>query len=165
MVRGLIGLAAALWSGQAAAQTTDFGIRVVGGSADSAPIRSEARPSLHRASWNSSFSLAAAASLASRFGRVTSTHRSPEHNRRVGGARNSWHLAGRAIDIARAPGVSHAEIAAAFRAAGYHLIESLDEGDHTHLAFGFGLAPRTFTPTLREPQTAPTTFAFRVVSR
>jgi hypothetical protein len=68
---------------------------------------------------------------------VTSTRRSPEHNRRVGGVRNSFHLSGRAIDIARRSGVSHATIAAAYRSAGYHLVESLDEGDHSHFAFGW----------------------------
>ena len=52
--------------------------------------------------------------------------------------RNSYHLVGRAIDIARAPGVSHAVIDAAYRRAGYHIIESLDEGDHSHFAFGTG---------------------------
>jgi hypothetical protein len=67
---------------------------------------------------------------------VTSTYRSPERNRRVGGVRNSFHLSGRAIDIARRPGVSHSAIAAAYRSAGYHLAESLDEGDHSHFAFG-----------------------------
>jgi hypothetical protein len=76
--------------------------------------------------------------LGSRFGRVTSTLRSTARNRAVGGVRNSWHLSGRAIDIARAPGVRHAQIAAAYRAAGYQLIESLDEGDHSHLAFAAG---------------------------
>jgi hypothetical protein len=69
---------------------------------------------------------------------VTSTYRSPQHNRAVGGVPNSYHLRGRAIDIARRPGVSHWQIAAAFRKAGYQLIESLDEGDHSHFAFGFG---------------------------
>jgi len=67
---------------------------------------------------------------------VTSTFRSAAHNRRVGGVANSYHLRGRAIDIARRPGVSHWQIAAAFRAAGYNLLESLDEGDHSHFAFG-----------------------------
>ena len=67
---------------------------------------------------------------------MTSTIRSVAHNRAVGGVRNSWHLSGRAIDIARRPGVTHAQIAAAFRNAGYYLIESLDEGDHSHFAFG-----------------------------
>ena len=76
--------------------------------------------------------------IGSSWGRVTSTYRSPQHNRRVGGVRNSWHMHGRAIDIARKPGVSHSQIAAAFRNAGYRLIESLDEGDHSHFAFAFG---------------------------
>jgi hypothetical protein len=67
----------------------------------------------------------------------------------VGGVRNSWHLQGRAIDIARRPGVSHAEIAAAFRLAGYTLIESLDEGDHSHFAFGSGA---TATPRRSGPR-------------
>lgn len=49
---------------------------------------------------------------------------------------NSYHLSGRAIDIARRPGVRHSEIESAYRAAGYRLIESLDEGDHSHFAFG-----------------------------
>ena len=42
----------------------------------------------------------------------------------------------KAIDIARRPGVSHAQIAAAYRNAGFSLAESLDEGDHSHFAFG-----------------------------
>lgn len=82
--------------------------------------------------------LSGAANIGSQWGRVTSTYRTPQHNRRVGGVRNSYHLSGRAIDIARRPGVSHSQIASAFRNAGYHLIESLDEGDHSHFAFGFG---------------------------
>jgi hypothetical protein len=56
---------------------------------------------------------------------------------------NSYHLQGRAIDIARRPGVSHAQIAAVLRAAGYNLIESLDEGDHSHFAFGSATNPRS----------------------
>lgn len=85
--------------------------------------------------------IAAAARIGSQWGRVTSTLRSAEHNRRVGGVRNSYHLLGRAIDIARRPGVHHYQVAAALRAAGYILIESLDEGDHSHFAFGNGYAP------------------------
>jgi hypothetical protein len=53
----------------------------------------------------------------------------------VGGAAHSYHLVGRAIDIVRAPGVRHADIENALREAGYRLIESLDEGDHSHFAF------------------------------
>ena len=74
--------------------------------------------------------------IGSQWGQVTSTYRSPEHNRRVGGVANSYHLRGRAIDIARRPGVAHWQIAAAYRTAGYSLAESLDEGDHSHFAFG-----------------------------
>jgi hypothetical protein len=66
----------------------------------------------------------------------------------VGGVRNSWHLRGRAIAIARRTGVSHAAIAAAFRAAGYTLIESLDEGDHSHFAFGGARSSRPDSPAL-----------------
>jgi Peptidase M15 len=58
-----------------------------------------------------------------------------ERNRLVGGVPNSYHLAGRAIDIARRPGVTHDQIATALRRAGYNLVESLDEGDHSHFAF------------------------------
>jgi hypothetical protein len=91
--------------------------------------------------------LASAADLGSKWGIVTSLKRTPERNRAVGGAPNSFHLFGRAIDIARRPGVRHADIEAAFRKAGYVLIESLDEGDHSHFAFGLGgAAPRTITP-------------------
>ena len=82
--------------------------------------------------------LSSAASIGAEWGIVTSLLRSPAHNRAVGGAPNSFHLYGRAIDIARRPGVRHAEIEAAYRQAGYQLVESLDEGDHSHFAFGFG---------------------------
>jgi hypothetical protein len=74
--------------------------------------------------------------LAAAYGAITSTWRSVAHNRAVGGVSNSYHLQGRAIDIARKPGVTHRQIEAALRTAGYSLIESLDEGDHSHFAFG-----------------------------
>jgi hypothetical protein len=76
-----------------------------------------------------------AARLAAVFGTVTSIHRTVERNRLVGGFPNSYHLTGRAIDVARRPGVTHDQIATALRRAGYNLIESLDEGDHSHFAF------------------------------
>lgn len=81
---------------------------------------------------------ASAARLAAVFGTVTSIHRTVERNRLVGGVPNSYHLSGRAIDVARRPGVTHAQIAATLRNAGYNLVESLDEGDHSHFAFSFG---------------------------
>ena len=79
---------------------------------------------------------AGAAKLAAVFGTITSTFRSVAHNREVGGVPNSYHLLGRAIDVVRRPGVTHHQIDAALRSAGYSLIESLDEGDHSHFAFG-----------------------------
>lgn len=85
--------------------------------------------------------------IGGKWGRVTSVHRTPAHNRRVGGVPNSYHLSGRAIDVARRPGVSHAQVAAALRAAGHNLVESLDEGDHSHFAFGRpGERPRPAAP-------------------
>ena len=128
-----------------AAQATDFGIRVVGG----APSSVEPATFTPSTIVTSATGLRPAAAIGARWGRVTSTYRTPAHNRAVGGVRNSWHLQGRAIDIARRPGVSHAEIAAAFRLAGYTLIESLDEGDHSHFAFGSGA---TATPRRSGPR-------------
>ena len=140
-----------------ASAETDFGIRTLSGERiivrvgehpkvgqrDSSSVQARvAHEAPSGASWarlkGGSGNLSAAAGMGSRWGRVTSTYRTPKHNRRVGGVRNSYHLSGRAIDIARRPGVSHAQIAAAFRNAGYQLIESLDEGDHSHFAFAFG---------------------------
>jgi hypothetical protein len=88
-----------------------------------------------------------AARLAAVFGTVTSIHRTVERNRLVGGVPNSFHLSGRAIDVARRPGVTHDQIAAALRRAGYNLVESLDEGDHSHFAF----APATASVAALQP--------------
>jgi hypothetical protein len=86
--------------------------------------------------------------VASAFGITTSIRRSVEHNRRVGGASNSYHLLGQALDVSRFPGVSHKAIDAALRRAGYLLIESIDEIDHSHFAFlplASPPAPSTFS--------------------
>ena len=98
---------------------------------------------------------ASAARLAAAFGTVTSIHRTVERNRLVGGVPNSFHLSGRAIDVARKPGVSHDQIATALRRAGYSLIESLDEGDHSH--FAFGPAPTTSVASLPPGKAFPDT--------
>jgi hypothetical protein len=87
-----------------------------------------------------------AAAIASAYGAITSTYRTPAHNRAVGGVANSYHLHGRAIDVARKPGVSHWQIAAALQKAGFVMIESLDEGDHSH--FAFATTPAAATPPL-----------------
>jgi hypothetical protein len=80
--------------------------------------------------------VARAAAIAASYGAITSIYRSVGHNRDVGGVVNSYHLKGRAIDIARRPGVTHGQIAEALHRAGLAMIESLDEGDHSHFAFG-----------------------------
>lgn len=134
MLAVLLTLSANLAVGNA--QGTDFGVRQVGASSSSLA----AAPSPLPGSSATLVSLRAAAALGLRWGRVTSTYRSPEHNRRVGGVPRSFHLSGRAIDIARRPGVSHGAVEAAYRNAGYHILESLDEGDHSHIAFDFAPA-------------------------
>jgi len=119
----------------AATPSTDFAIRTPSQSVVLTPIVQEGGPT--RATNRAARPITgSAAAIGARWGRVTSTYRSPERNRRVGGVTNSYHLSGRAIDIARRGGVRHAEIEAAYRSAGYRLIESLDEGDHSHFAFG-----------------------------
>ena len=156
MTRFAIGLF--LLSGTSVAHAqTDFGVRTVSGERGVVSVRTHQKVSQQQFTGQTAVArepagssatytplgrgrgdLRAAASIGASWGRVTSTYRSPQHNRRVGGVRNSWHMHGRAIDIARKPGVSHSQIAAAFRNAGYRLIESLDEGDHSHFAFAFG---------------------------
>jgi hypothetical protein len=131
-----------------AAQPTDFGIRSVHGQ------RPPALPKLVAASRRiadsppagRTFDLQLAVRAASSWGLVTSTKRSVQRNRAVGGAVNSYHLSGRAIDVARRAGVRHLDVELAFRKAGFDLIESIDEGDHSHFAF------RTALGSVREPR-------------
>ena len=158
MARFAIGMLLLCGASAAHAQATDFGIRSVNGGRTVVTVgvapKAQARPDgsieasaprSSSASWtplrSSSASLNSAARIGAQWGRVTSTWRSVAHNRAVGGVPNSFHLRGRAIDIARRPGVTHSMIAASFRNAGYQLVESLDEGDHSHFAFSFGGAP------------------------
>ena len=134
MLRAAGALILLAWGSTAGAAETDFGIRELGKkvlSSEPATAGTWGMNSSGRA-----VEMGDVKQIGARWGQVTSTYRSPAHNRRVGGVANSYHLSNRAIDIARRPGVSHAQIAAAFRNAGYSLAESLDEGDHSHFAFG-----------------------------
>ena len=143
----------------AAPEQTDWGIRALGSepSAPAPELADEPASNASNTTWtpiSRGINMSTIRSIGTRWGRVTSTYRSPGHNRRVGGVANSYHLRNRAIDIARRAGVSHWQIAAAYRAAGYNLVESLDEGDHSHFAFGSGAsAPRrkwVFAPAAKE---------------
>lgn len=85
------------------------------------------------------------------YGVVTSTFRTVAHNKAVGGVPNSYHLLDQAIDLARRPGVTHRQIDAALRKAGYNLIESLDELDHSHFAFASVRVARPTALNISEP--------------
>jgi hypothetical protein len=143
MVRAGIALILLGLASPAVAGDTNWGIREVGKSAPSTSKAASSEP-MPAGTWAMEQPLSSGTpvnmgnvkQIGAQWGRVTSTYRSPEHNRAVGGVPNSYHLRGRAIDIARRPGVSHYQIAAAYRSAGYALAESLDEGDHSHFAFG-----------------------------
>lgn len=136
MLRAVGALILLVWGSTAVAAETDFGIRELGKPAKRAS--SEPPPAGTWAMQPSGrpVDMGNVKQIGAHWGQVTSTYRSPQHNREVGGVTNSYHLRGRAIDIARRPGVSHSQIAAAYRNAGYALAESLDEGDHSHFAFG-----------------------------
>ena len=135
-----------------------FLLAALGSSVAAQPAASARRPTLQAAR-----DVMSAVRIAAAFGMITSTYRSIAHNRAVGGVPNSHHLAGHALDVVRKPGVTHSQIAAAFRKAGYSLIESLDEGDHSHFAFDLPVtaaltmksppsksAPRSTTPVLAD---------------
>jgi len=103
---------------------------------------------------------AAEVGAASRFlrayGIVTSTFRTVAHNKAVGGVPNSYHLLYRAVDLARRPGITHQQIDAALRKAGYSLVESLDERDHSHFAFApVSITPPVIASTPEEPPSPP----------
>ena len=148
MMRAGIALILLSFGTAAAGAETNWGIREVGKS----PVSSEPAPAgtwaLSTSSSGRSINMGDIRQIGSRWGQVTSTYRSPAHNRRVGGVANSYHLSNRAIDIARRPGVSHWQIAAAYRNAGYSLAESLDEGDHSHFAFGTPRQRRATQPQM-----------------
>lgn len=159
-MKSFLTAASILFAGTAAAaEPTNFGLRVVPDNG-SGPAASVASVEVVQVVPN--VSLDVAVSIASRLGRVTSTRRSVARNRAVGGVRNSYHLRGRAIDVVPYPGVSHAQLESALRRAGFSLIESLNEGDHSH--FAFGSAPMAIAHKAPDAGTAKEVTQWRVVS-
>lgn len=73
-------------------------------------------------------------------GNPTSTTRTPQHNKDVGGVANSFHLSGQAIDVAKGAGITLNKLVTAIRNKGGRILEALDEGDHFHIAFKTGSA-------------------------
>lgn len=67
---------------------------------------------------------------------VTSGRRTAERNAAVGGAKNSWHLSGEALDLVPPKGKTIAEFRAELERRGLPVTELLDEGDHWHWAWG-----------------------------
>ncbi len=63
---------------------------------------------------------------------MTSTRRSRQHNRDVGGVPNSYHLSGRARDSVPPPGMSMPAYTAELRRLNPHL-QVINEGDHVHM--------------------------------
>jgi hypothetical protein len=105
----------------------------------------------HNAKSQAPSDVLAVVQVAAAYGTVTSLFRSAAHNRAVGGVRNSYHLRGQAIDVVRRASVSHQAVEVAMIVAGYQIIESLDEGDHSHFAFASGQHSTATGPALRRP--------------
>jgi hypothetical protein len=63
---------------------------------------------------------------------ITSTRRTPAHNRAVGGVPNSYHLSGRARDSVPPAGMSMAAYHRQLQALNPHL-DVINEGDHIHM--------------------------------
>lgn len=85
--------------------------------------------------------LGQAEALAKRFGvKINSGYRSPQHNASVGGARNSDHLSGDAVDYVGSPAAMRALYNYALK-AGYAYVEPWAQagGNHVHISFARGI--------------------------
>lgn len=71
-------------------------------------------------------------------GHVTSGYRTPERNRQVRGAPNSYHIRGegQAVDIRPIPGMTFQQFRQQLIDRGLPITELINEGDHWHWAFG-----------------------------
>src|SRR5690606_27853353 len=90
--------------------------------------------------------------------RITSARRSPERNKAVGGAPNSYHLRGQAFDLTPPEGMSMADLERQLRASGLPFAELINEGDHVHVAWHGEAVDAPTTPQPREAR-APQTVA------
>lgn len=63
---------------------------------------------------------------------VTSGHRSHKHNKRVGGAPNSFHIYGRALDFV-VKGHTSREVVGLIKTMNVPYTQLIDEGDHIHI--------------------------------
>lgn len=91
----------------------------------------------------------------------TSGLRTAEQNRRAGGAQNSYHLRGQAVDIPRQPGQTVQGLKAEFERRGLDVREALDEGDHWHFAWGNNAQ----VPNFGQGATLPQSNGARVVAQ
>lgn len=66
-------------------------------------------------------------------GRVTSGPRSPNWNRHVGGAPNSYHLSGMAADVVLRDWRDKEAFTAQARRLGIHVIDETEKKNHLHL--------------------------------
>lgn len=92
---------------------------------------------------------------------IVSAYRSPEHNRRVGGAKNSYHMLGRAFDVSMANHDPH-EFEAAARAVGFTGIGYYPKSGFMHVDTGPARSwgtpwPKTATAWPEEPKRQPET--------
>lgn len=83
---------------------------------------------------------------------VSSALRTPEHNRAVGGAPNSYHLKGQALDLVPPAGMSMSDLATMLRGAIPNAKELMNEGNHVHVAWGDPAAAPS--PMMPQPQPA-----------
>src|SRR5690606_25031998 len=67
--------------------------------------------------------------------RISSAYRDPARNRQAGGATNSYHTRGQALDLVPQGGETMAQLESRMRGSGLPFRELLNEGDHIHVAW------------------------------